>query len=167
MTEINPYQPPKSDVAEPVGVSRTLAGRGQRLGAAFIDGIISIVLLTPVLLALGIFDPTRQRHIQTFEFKMILALTGFAVFAAVHSYLLARHGQTVGKRLLKIKIVNMGFNKPDLGTILIGRYLPIIVLRNIPVVGPFISLVDILFIFRNDRRCLHDLIAGTQVVRCG
>lgn len=30
---------------------------------------------------------------------------------------------------------------------------------------PFYALVDILFIFREDRRCLHDRIAGTQVVQ--
>ena len=29
---------------------------------------------------------------------------------------------------------------------------------------PFYGLVDILFIFRSDRRCIHDLIARTQVV---
>jgi uncharacterized RDD family membrane protein YckC len=29
---------------------------------------------------------------------------------------------------------------------------------------PFYSLVDVLFIFRDDRRCIHDLIAGTKVV---
>ncbi len=32
---------------------------------------------------------------------------------------------------------------------------------------PFYSLVDALFIFRSDRRCIHDLIAGTVVVKSG
>jgi uncharacterized RDD family membrane protein YckC len=30
---------------------------------------------------------------------------------------------------------------------------------------PLYGLVDALFIFREDKRCLHDLIAGTIVVR--
>jgi len=29
---------------------------------------------------------------------------------------------------------------------------------------PLYSVVDALFIFRNDRRCIHDLVAGTVVV---
>ena len=29
---------------------------------------------------------------------------------------------------------------------------------------PLYGVVDILFIFREDRRCIHDLIAGTVVV---
>jgi len=29
---------------------------------------------------------------------------------------------------------------------------------------PLYGLVDILFIFRSDRRCIHDMIAGTQIV---
>jgi uncharacterized RDD family membrane protein YckC len=36
---------------------------------------------------------------------------------------------------------------------------------SIPVVGAAYSLVDICFIFRDDRRCLHDLLAGTKVVK--
>jgi uncharacterized RDD family membrane protein YckC len=35
----------------------------------------------------------------------------------------------------------------------------------VPFVGFVYSLVDIFFIFRDDRRCLHDLIAGTKVVK--
>ena len=37
----------------------------------------------------------------------------------------------------------------------------------VPVLGPLASFVDILFIFGASRRCVHDLIAGTQVVRVG
>jgi uncharacterized RDD family membrane protein YckC len=35
----------------------------------------------------------------------------------------------------------------------------------IPVIGGFLPLVDVLFIFRHDRRCIHDLLAGTNVVK--
>jgi uncharacterized RDD family membrane protein YckC len=35
----------------------------------------------------------------------------------------------------------------------------------LPCIGPFYSLADILCIFREDRRCLHDHIAGTKVVQ--
>jgi uncharacterized RDD family membrane protein YckC len=31
--------------------------------------------------------------------------------------------------------------------------------------GAFYSIADVLFIFGKDRRCLHDLLAGTRVVQ--
>ncbi len=34
----------------------------------------------------------------------------------------------------------------------------------VPYVGGIYGLIDSLFIFREDRRCVHDLIAGTKVV---
>jgi hypothetical protein len=49
--------------------------------------------------------------------------------------------------------------------LLLKRYLPVQVVGSIPVLGMFASLVDVLFIFRDDRRCVHDLIAGTQVTK--
>jgi uncharacterized RDD family membrane protein YckC len=48
--------------------------------------------------------------------------------------------------------------------LILKRYLPISVVSVIPVVGPLLTLIDILFIFRSDRRCVHDLIADTQVL---
>ncbi len=38
-------------------------------------------------------------------------------------------------------------------------------LRHIPLIGLLFWVVDCCFIFRDDRRCLHDLIAGTRVVK--
>jgi uncharacterized RDD family membrane protein YckC len=35
----------------------------------------------------------------------------------------------------------------------------------LPFVGPLLSIVNVLLIFRDDRRCGHDLIAGTRVVK--
>ncbi|MBI3550843.1 MAG: RDD family protein [Elusimicrobia bacterium] len=42
--------------------------------------------------------------------------------------------------------------------------LPVILLGGPSVVLPVYALVDALFIFREDRRCLHDFLAGTRVV---
>ena len=30
---------------------------------------------------------------------------------------------------------------------------------------PLFGIVDVLFIFREDRRCIHDMIAGTRVIQ--
>ncbi|MNT88741.1 RDD family protein [compost metagenome] len=54
---------------------------------------------------------------------------------------------------------------PELGNLLLKRYLVWWLLAYIPVVGMLVVLVDYLFIFRADRRCLHDLAAGTRVVQ--
>jgi len=52
-----------------------------------------------------------------------------------------------------------------------GSFARIVLLRELPGwianvttgTGLVYSLVDVLLIFRRSRRCLHDLIAGTQV----
>ena len=45
------------------------------------------------------------------------------------------------------------------------RYMPWHLGSNLPFIGWLLGLVNILMIFRADRRCGHDLIAGTQVVK--
>jgi hypothetical protein len=39
-------------------------------------------------------------------------------------------------------------------------------LQYIPVAGPFLSLIDSGFIFSKQKRCAHDYVAGTMVVKC-
>jgi hypothetical protein len=38
-------------------------------------------------------------------------------------------------------------------------------LQYIPGLGSVSGLVDPLFIFRADRRCIHDFVAGTKVIQ--
>jgi len=40
----------------------------------------------------------------------------------------------------------------------------IFLIGMIPVVGSFYGLIDPLFIFGDERRCLHDMIADTKVI---
>jgi len=75
-------------------------------------------------------------------------------------FLLATSGQTIGKKLLMIRIVSTNGKLPG--------FLQAVVLRNwLRVVFsfvPFFGLIDALFIFSDSRRCLHDYLASTRVV---
>lgn len=162
---INPYQTPKSNLMRADDPATVLAGRGQRFIAAMVDGVLSLVVMIPVMMMLGMFNYIEKGQEPPFVLTVVAASIGFAVFVALHYMLLVRNGQTIGKKLLSIRIADLEGNKPAIGTILFKRYLPISIMGLIPVIGQVLPLIDLLFIFRKDRRCVHDLIAGTQVVR--
>jgi uncharacterized RDD family membrane protein YckC len=63
-----------------------------------------------------------------------------------------------------IRIENLDGTQATFSTILLKRMLPIQVVGIIPSVGSIIAgLVNPLFIFGKDKRCLHDYIAKTKV----
>ena len=147
-----------------------LAARGVRLGAYLVDSVISaIVFLVIVWSGFWItFDDLAQmgRLPSTYDFLqvMILFIVGFMV---INGYLLVTRGQTVGKLMLSIRIVDSTTGGNVSAAKVLGlRYIVFFSLQIIPVFGmrELVGLLDALFIFRDDRRCLHDLLAGTKVV---
>lgn len=167
MSNENPYLPPQAELGtENSHADSQLAGRGQRLGAAIIDGIIGAAMAVPIILLLGTWDYIKAGNQPPLSLILFGGILGFAAFLLVHGHFLNTYGQTVGKRLIGIRIVNLAGELPGLQTLIVARYLPITVVSMIPVVGSILNLVDILFIFRADRRCVHDLIAGTRVEAC-
>ena len=64
-----------------------------------------------------------------------------------------------------MKIVNLHGDIPPIKDIILLRHVVVMLITHIPVVGVLIWLADILFIFRCDKRCLHDHLAGTRVVK--
>lgn len=164
----NPYAAPTADLSS---VNRpasndpldNLASRGTRLGAALLDALIQGVIVLPIVYFAGFFEEMKTGQV-SFSTTMILLLLGIAGYTLLNGYLLQKNGQTIGKKIVRIKIVNAQNEKPELLRILGLRFLPIQLLSQIPVVGSFLPLVDVLLIFREDCRCAHDLIAGTYVV---
>ncbi|WP_342244458.1 RDD family protein [Pseudomonas sp. OTU5201] len=161
----NPYQAPQaeltvSSVAEPL-----LASRWTRLGAALIDGLIMSVVTVPVAYFSGTFAAAQQGIEPSLGQQLLSLVVGVAVFMLVNGHFLKTYGQTLGKRLLKIAIVDLNGQVPELGNLLLKRYLVWWLLAYVPIVGMFLVLVDYLFIFRADRRCLHDRLAATRVVQ--
>lgn len=165
MDEQNPYAAPTADVTPRTGAPDTLADRGQRFAASVIDGVLALLLVVPLMLAIGV-SPLAQLDSLTVTQRVLLFALGSAIPLALHGYLLMRYGQTIGKRLLGIRIVDrLSRQVPTLGHIYLWRMLPLQLLGQVPVVGQLLTIVDALFIFRKDRRCVHDIIAGTIVVQ--
>lgn len=170
MTKFNPYEPPAQQQAhyqyqQYAGYygGEQLAGRGARFGAAFIDGIANMVPALPVQYALGMFDGFPNIQL-TFAHTVMYGGVGFMLWFAVQFYFL-RNGQTLGKRMVGIRMVNHHDGQvTPMGSLVLTRYLPVSLAALIPVVGGLMSLCDVLFIFGQERRCLHDMIAGTKVV---
>ncbi len=167
MSDDNPYAPPMTDLTgfEDISGDALLADRGTRFVAAFIDGIIGVCYALPIVFVLGDWKYIAARQNIPFYLTAAGAVLGFIAFVLIHGYILKRYGQTIGKKLMGIRIADLDGNVPDYAKVLFLRYLPISVVSLIPGLGQFLPLIDVLFIFRADRRCIHDLLAGTKVVK--
>jgi uncharacterized RDD family membrane protein YckC len=170
----NPYAPPTSDVnadlLPPTGEVR-LADRGTRFVSQLVDGLLFLVVLVPGLIAgfsTGAFHGGSGTTALLRAFVSgplgIVSLVGWVGLIAFQAYLVATTGQSIAKRLFKIKIVKLdGSNVNFVSGVLLRNWL-MMVLQQIPGVNMVLPLLDALFIFRQDRRCIHDLIAGTKVI---
>jgi uncharacterized RDD family membrane protein YckC len=164
----NPYQAP-SDIEPPEyeeeEVSDGSAPRSARLGAALIDGLISIAIIFPVQFWAGVYRNFPNLEPQPSPRTLLWSLAGIAVWLAVHGVFLARSAQTIGKKIVGIQIVMVNDDRPaSFSRLVLWRFLPTMLVAQIPLLGPTLSCLDILFIFRKDRRCLHDHLAGTRVI---
>lgn len=144
-----------------------LADRGDRLFASLLDGFFMMIPMIFILLFIVLtngFDEFLRNEGFTLSQQIQYFLWGQVIFLTINGYLLYTSGQTVGKKILKIRIVNSQGEVPSIGRLYGLRYLLMNLFGFIPVIGSFIYLIDVLFIFREDRRCLHDMIAETKVV---
>lgn len=139
-----------------------LASRSARLGAVALD--LLIMVMAPVLvgsLAIHATDSETAHAV-----VVILMLAGWLALTVIQVVLLVKHGQTIGKRALRIRVVTMSDETvPGFAKIILLRTLLPAFLVTIPVAGLAVWLADVFWIFRDDRRCLHDLIAETKVIR--
>lgn len=166
------YRTPDANVADfqEQGVPDP-AIRWLRLAAILIDACIGFAVIVPMMYVGGYWEAAFEAGrsggfgIMPLGTTLLWAVIGFAVFALIQGYPLHANGQTWGKKVVSIRIVDLQGNKPSLVDLLGKRYLPTHAIANIPCLGTIYVLVDSLMIFRQDQRCLHDLIAGTRVVR--
>lgn len=133
-----------------------LASRVQRLLAALVDGGLFLVASTFLFATLMVI--VEEPH-------EALGLACLLPLPVAQWVLISRHGQSIGKKLLGLRIV-----KPDgspvgfLHGVLLREWL-LYPFRVLAPLGGALAFGDPLASFRRSRRCLHDDIAGTYVVR--
>jgi uncharacterized RDD family membrane protein YckC len=155
------------------------ASLGKRFGAFLLDCVFMAIAMMFLVQYLGLTDIDSQaakdpEAVQAAILAKMTALTSgqqalmaffpFIAFFVLHGYLLSRTGQTLGKRILGIAIVTMDNRVPPFFMLITQRYLTQWVAGMVPVIGLFLRLVDILAIYRPDRRCIHDHLAKTKVI---
>jgi uncharacterized RDD family membrane protein YckC len=166
--EANPYAAPVAEVKDETTLDGAelearKAPRGTRLGAAMIDVVLmTVVLIAPVMI-MGAQAGTASKT--TTGLVGLFMIVGTLALIIVNCVFLHRNAQTIGKRMLGIKVVRTDGSRIGLGRIFGLRFLPVTLLGAIPFVGRLSGLIDALLIFGSERRCLHDLIADTIVIR--
>ena len=186
----NPYAPPQAFdpnyAAYGYGYGQSwdqpLASRGARFGARMIDGLLAMLSLVPggIWLIAAMDSAQSARYSSTYDpyatsyssgpnFEdlagpialMVLPMLALTIYQWVMT---AKHGQTLGKKWLKIKIVKHDGSPVDFVSGVILREWVQGFLNNLPWVGGIVALIDVCMIFSQDQQCMHDKIAKTKVI---
>ncbi len=167
MNDKNVYSTPQSQLVDQAQSEvKPLASRWARLGASIIDSIIVMIIVIPLMYLTGGFDGVMEGRQPEWTYSFMMGIVSLVIFFAINYTSLVANGQTLGKKVLEIKIVDLEGNVPSFKSHLLTRYAVYFLPGQLPVVGPLFSIVNILFIFGSEKRCLHDLAAKTRVVQC-
>ena len=130
-----------------------------RVAASIID--MSILLL-PFFLYFAITAYSgKEPHINK-EFG--IWLTEFLIIG-VQITMLVNQGQTIGKKIMKIAIVENKTNEhPSVFKLIVLRTILPIIPFIIPILGISLLAINLAWALGDEQRCLHDFIAGTAVV---
>jgi uncharacterized RDD family membrane protein YckC len=136
-----------------------LADPGSRLAAVTLDALIP---LAPQIALLGVGMAASSG-------PLIVAASwaswaSWIVAVGIDVWLLHRYGQTIGKRIMGLRIVRSDGARATLVRLVFPRTIGPAVISAIPIVGSLFWLIDSLMVFTRDRRTLHDRMADTIVI---
>ncbi|MEO0751201.1 MAG: RDD family protein [Pseudomonadota bacterium] len=174
---------PKPDMSRPgellppegVPIHLGIAGVGVRMGAQIVDLLLTLGAAIALLILLGSLDLTTAS-----TWGAIAAMLFF--FTRIPYYVLSEilwNGQTLGKRLMKIKVVSNDGASLTIHALVVRNlmkeaevFLPGTLLLTLSAGDPIYTLIALAWIFgtllvplcNKRRRRLGDLIAGTYVI---
>jgi uncharacterized RDD family membrane protein YckC len=163
---LNPYAAPAEsqggDVVPALVAKLELAPRGSRLVATIIDALLFGAALTlGYLFSLALLSSLDQATLSSRWAS--LAMSFGLLLYAYQSYAIASTGQSIGKRMCRVRIVRQNGEPAGFLRAVLLRMWLFSALGFIPVIK-YLALIDALLIFQVERRCLHDRVAGTIVI---
>lgn len=174
-------------------IEQTAASAWKRIFAVLINNIVSGLFFLPVIVYLitdvspqanGV-DEILERAIDSPNFYLLLlaGLAAYAAFAVWQVVMLSKRGQTLGKRLLGIRVVKQDGSNPGFfgafvlreaayQLLLMVAYLLIFLIsgmvlgadNGIDLSGADLLVCVVMLFAAKQRRTLQDLLAGTVVV---
>lgn len=166
----------------------TLAEAWQRLVARLLDGLVLSLIMSPLLIVFLVWyfrqlpdlvpaDPDQPVPVDKLlhlEGRLlgVSLLMGLAVSVIAFGYDWFQHakwGQTIGKRIMKIKVVMVAERARPTGGAAAKRAAVYALVPQVPFVGGFFGLINELWLLwdKPHRQCLHDKAARTIVVKTG
>ncbi len=177
--EYNPYAAPSRDDEQPPPASEgkgpTLASLMQRFAGALVDGGITVaVAISSLVVWQATKDPNYFALIDTPGFddlgSFIVFLLPWLLMAIAQWTLISFSGQSIGKRVVGIRIVRLRGSKPGfVYGVLLRAWVPAafngFATFLLAPAGFVLPLIDALFVLRADRRSLRDHMAATKVIQ--
>jgi uncharacterized RDD family membrane protein YckC len=173
---------PSAPVAGPAN-----ADRGARLLARVIDWLIELacaipggIILGPELVKFALaVSQGKEPDLDDLNLPRVavgaaVLLGAWLLFLVVQVWMLSVRGQSIGKRIIGLRIVKLDGTEPGFVHAWLMREALVTAIGMaagfIPIIGPILlrpafHLVDWCLIFRDDELCLHDTIANTRVVK--
>lgn len=157
------YHPTPIKTYTPVPAGLQFAGFGRRFTAFMIDSFITgyipqfiITLISASVMQVGQDQPDLESIAALFN---CILLSGWLLFVGMYFVVIPAHsGQTLGKKMLGIKIVNTSGDAPGEGRCLL-RWIGYMVSSLILYIGFLMPL------WTERKQALHDMMASTYVVR--
>jgi uncharacterized RDD family membrane protein YckC len=144
-----------------------LATRSQRFLAYLLDFVLFTFILGISFLILAfVFSVYGESHpLEMMFLPAMIAFLPAIAYSIFNVYLIAVNCQTVGKKIMNIKIARTDGSSASVWRILMLRGFVTGLLCAIPLINIAFIIADICFILREDHRMLHDFIGGTIVIR--
>lgn len=142
-----------------------LASRTSRLLAVLIDGFITFIFVLLIGFLTGISRSIFVEQPFSFSFFLISIMSIIIFNVIIPTFLW--NGQTIGKRWIKIAVVKDTNEEVDLKTMLLRSIFLFLGQITLPIITNIISIIafiDPLFIFSENKRTIHDMIAKTKVI---
>lgn len=175
--EHNPFAPPAETAdfeVERYGIGLGAwhyASYGQRFAGAFIDNLLYLASAVPAMFLVNwdrLVAIEQSENVGSALLGIYLPLSvGPLLLAGYQWAMTAKTGQSLGKRMIKTRIVRDGTGEaPGFLHGVVLRVWLLSLAGFLPGVGNFVGLADAVAIFTGNRRqTLHDRIAGTIVIQ--